>query len=121
MKNKEIEKLFKKCHFYNDMYSKYFYFTQSQEELGEMLKHIGVEHSFAGGCAIIDTDVNNIDRYFIGVFDNNKGSLAHECVHIASFLYERIGQKLSYDDENFCYLVGWLFEECEKKWISKLK
>jgi len=37
-------------------------------------------------------------------------AIVHECGHLALMIAERVGIKVSYDDqEPFCYLLDWLF------------
>lgn len=50
--------------------------------------------------------------YYIGVFDGQISTLAHECAHIAFFLLATVGIDARNDSgEAFCYLLGFMMRE----------
>ena len=55
------------------------------------------------------------------------GTIAHECIHAADFLFESIDARHQFDNpESYTYLVGWICNEVydfihQKKFQSKIK
>lgn len=112
------EEIFNKTHIYIDMLGMNLHFTTNKDELEEMLKHHDkIENMNVNGKALSYMNEDGEYRFYIGLFTDDYSTLVHECSHIAFFIYEAIGQKLTYDDEMFCYLVANLFDKCREKWI----
>lgn len=69
------------------------------------------------GAFVFTANNKNGHTQYIVAFDNNAdGSLiAHECVHLVNEIYIDRGIQLDrQNDEPQAYLMGWLFEQCEK-------
>lgn len=51
--------------------------------------------------------------YYVGVFDKQISTLAHECAHIAFFLLGAVGVPTHAGDVNeaYCYLLGFMMRE----------
>jgi hypothetical protein len=50
---------------------------------------------------------------YLGVFDKEPATLAHECVHGAVYILSHAGVRFSTDNnEQLAYLVGHMFDEC---------
>lgn len=85
----------------------------------EMLLHYNIQENYnVNGKAISIVNKDGQHIFFIGLFNSDYSTLVHESTHIAFFIYEAIGQKLSYHDEIFCYLTAEIFDKCRKKWIK---
>lgn len=56
-----------------------------------------------------------LNFHYSGGSKISNGTVAHESVHIAMFLMERIGSKIDFNNpEPFTYLVGWITNEIHK-------
>lgn len=64
----------------------------------------------ADGLTVFHGDAMEL---YIGVFDKEPATLAHECVHGAVYILNHAGVRFSTDNnEQLAYLVGHMFDEC---------
>jgi len=117
MTKKQINPIFAKTYFTDKLFNMHFHFTDSKEEFVNMLEWINVHDTpeYIDGRCVLAERICEPMRIFIGVFNDDLGTLAHECTHAALFTLSCIGQKLTYEDELLPYLVGYIFEECQNK------
>lgn len=118
------KKIFKKTHIFIEVLGINLHFTTNKDELRAMLAHHTLdnkrdENLNVGGKALYFQNEKGEHRFYIGLFNNDYSTLVHESTHIAFFIYEAIGQKLSYEDEVFCYLVAEIFNKCRERWIDR--
>lgn len=59
---------------------------------------------------------NSINKIYVGVFNKKKSVLCHELFHCIDFLNQHLSE---FDDSKFsesnAYLIGYLFQEFERK------
>jgi hypothetical protein len=99
-------------HFYSDLYFQNFYFCPGWKKT-ELQKRFAVELDESCRGVTMVTEIGIV----IWIEEQDLlGSLAHECVHAAKFLFKQKGVISSNEnDEPLAYLVQWIFENCEKK------
>ena len=117
MTKREIDRVFRKCHFFIDMFGINAYFTTSREEYAAMIDHIGGEPiTNVGGRTEMHERVDGSVILFIAVFGEfSESALAHECTHGALFIANAIGHTLRPDCEVIPYMVGYLYDQCKAK------
>ena len=114
-----LKKLEKKAYFSIYTFRAHCYFFNNKEDYSNFcMKKYNVEHDMnvLGKCAW-HTNSDGINEFTVGVFDETVSTLAHEATHLALFIMDKIGQRLTYDDEVLCYIV----EEIVHKLQDKLK
>jgi hypothetical protein len=114
-----IKKLIKNSEFDIDVYQKKLHVFWNKEDYLKVSSYtLGYEDSVEDtvGCVQALDNQDGGTQYLIGIFDNNLATLAHESVHVAMNLCNDLGIKVDTDNqEPFCYLVDYIFRECEKK------
>lgn len=69
---------------------------------------------FEEGSAGLTLDARN-GNYYVGVFDNTIGTLAHELGHVCLDVSRRVSLgDIAEEQEQFCYLLGYLTDESIK-------
>jgi hypothetical protein len=68
------------------------------------------EAAQAGG--IVEQDEIN-SSFYVGIFDFNIGTLAHEMTHVSLSVLQYAGVPIEGDGEPLAYLVGHLVDECK--------
>ncbi len=109
---------------HNDVYHAEFLFIDSDSE-EQVDKKYGVTFNELGGC--VGTEVDDV--WTIIVMINSKheefniGTLAHECGHATSLLFEFIGAQHPTwkTDEPYQYMLAWTVREAMKAYGFKLK
>lgn len=75
--------------------------------------------------AVADKDGNlGVIVYVCPDMDHDVGSLAHEAVHVADYVFDELGMiSQSYDDGNepYAYLVGWIANKIKEYYDSRRK
>lgn len=62
----------------------------------------------------LEHDLEGVMIRFLDAEQLTARNISHEAVHAAMEIYDFIGGRLTYaDQEPFCYLVGWIAECCE--------
>lgn len=73
----------------------------------------------ADGLTMLGVEVQHI---YIGVFNGEPGTLAHEAVHSANYMLDRAGVKMSFEnDEAQAYLVGHIVDQCMPALVATWK
>ena len=118
MTKKEMNKIFNDAHISLDLFSIDIYFTNSKDKFIAMCNWISVESvtDVGGRCMLNIRDDGSVMLY-IGVFNADLGTLAHECTHAALFIADTIGHKLGEVDELVPYIAGYLFNKCHIKMV----
>lgn len=105
--------------FYIEMIHCKLFFSFNEDEYRKFIKSKGFNGEFSelDGATWADLKGN----FYIGVFDNEMHTLAHECTHCALFIMEHITQDLRYNDEFLPYLIGLIFKKCSKEYYKTKK
>jgi hypothetical protein len=66
-----------------------------------------------GALGLTQRDVAN-KNFYVGIFDCDMGTLAHEMTHVATYVLHHAGVEISAEnDEPLAYLIGHLVDECK--------
>ena len=99
------------------IYGQRIYLVKDRETFAACCDWIGIEFVDCNGVSV---QFENDGHTFIlmGVFDGGAKVLAHEAAHAAFQILDLVGvDALEGNNEALCYLVGYIFEEAEKKGI----
>lgn len=94
-----------------ELYEQQVYFTKSRKEMNKVFPDDPVDgEGIARRCV---NKESGFTAFFIGVFDGDLSTLAHECTHISFFLLEHVGVDVKPGEPNeaFAYLTGYLFKK----------
>lgn len=87
--------------------------TNREEWLKKYKKLSGREHSTEGTDGL--TYDHGDGNYYVGVFEENLGTLAHELAHVCLDVTNRVGLgDITMEQEQFCYMLGYLTEQSLK-------
>ena len=115
---KALKKIFNEK-IYIDIFGTNIYFFDDKEKYNKALDYReGTSYNCHLGVAYKSTLENKDTKeentiYMLGLFNGDKSCLMHECIHIALFIMEDIGQALSYKDEVLPYLAQTIFIEAQ--------
>lgn len=109
----QMRKMFTKNHIYLDMFGISVYFTKSEEEFRLMCEWVKSEAVLdVGGRTMLHQNEDGSVMVYLGWFNDDIGTLAHECTHAALFICEAIGHNVEPHDELSAYLCGHLVRKC---------
>lgn len=116
MKKKHMKKLFEKTHIFIELFGISVYFTKDKQEFIQLCEWINVEPvTNVDGRTVLCEHEDGTFMIYVGLFDDNLGTLAHECVHASNYIAKAIGHDLEYHDEIIPYLTGFIFKKCQEK------
>lgn len=91
------------------------YFCRSRDEWNQACNAINVEPgciNFLSGCTARFVSIERQENiYLLGVFNNDTGTLAHECAHLAFYACGDVGVPVIAGEANepYCYLLDKIF------------
>jgi len=115
---KKMKKIYTEAYVPLDMYPVDVFFTSDKDKFKAMCDWIKVDTVLeVGGRTIMNAREDGSMMLYIGVFNGQDSSLAHECVHASMFISEAIGHTVTYTDEIVPYMTGYLFDKCKEKMV----
>lgn len=94
--------------------------TNSKEEWLRKYKKLTGQSYDADGCDGLTYDHGDAN-FYVGVFNGEMGTLAHELGHVCLDVAERVQLgDIIQEQEQFCYLLGYLTEQSIKT-LDKMK
>lgn len=113
LKKKQMQKIFSKTMIYLDLFGIGVYYTKDKDEFEKMCRWIKAEAvTNVGGRAMLNVNDDGSIMIYLGWFNDDIGTLVHECVHAASYVAEAIGHKMHSEDEIVPYVAGYLARQC---------
>lgn len=114
----KMEKIFTDGYIPVDLFNIDVYFTVDKSDFQAMCDWIKVEAvTEVGGRCMLNIREDGSRMLYIGVFNDDVGTLAHECVHGAMFIANEIGHDILPSDEIVPYLTGYLVRKCKEKMV----
>lgn len=90
------------------------YVTTTLEQFRQCQQYLGDDpypNVVAGLCQMYQHGDGDV-AYLIGVFDNKLSTLAHELAHTTFKIFKHVGIEIGGNNEAYCYLLDYLFEQC---------
>lgn len=106
------------------------FFCPTREMFYEFCEKAGIpiepDFELAGGLTLTCTGENGGNFYVIAVFNNELGTLVHECAHTTFHVLSDVGVVATTDptnpaNETYAYMAGRIFDAFPLSWQNQMK
>lgn len=106
------------------------FFCPTREMFYEFCEKAGIpiepDFELAGGLTLTCTGETGGNFYVIAVFNNETGTLVHECAHTTFHVLSDVGVVATTDpshpaNETYAYMVGRIFDAFSRSWLNQTK